>query len=343
MLSAFNQQVLETDGQQCSFFKPYYEYDLTPPEYVIDDLLEEDSLCNSYGDPGTTKSLFWQEAGFCVAAGIPFIEHEVKQGTVLMFVGEGLHGVIRRLRALEIKLGIEQHPPLLITQTSAMLSEPGSCNEIIEAIQGIGEPVRMIIIDTLARNFGPGNENSTQDMNVAVQNMDKIRQHSGGAAIVSIHHLGKMDKSTGRGSSVLRGAADTEYLFTKDKDEIVRVECTKRKDGEIPEPMAFRIETVDIDMLDRYGKKIYPPTLCSIEYTQGKGSVRMGSTEAAFMTIIKDMAVNGETGENEARTKLHVGYSKQQIGATLKRMEGKGFISRSDGNIWINSTKDESV
>jgi len=253
-----------------------------------------------------------------------------------MFVGEGMQGVLRRLRALEIKLGI-QTPPFHITPVSAMLSEPGSSAEIIEAIKEIPGPIQAIGIDTLARNFGPGNENSTQDMNIAVHNLDEIRRYSGGAAIVTIHHLGKMDKSTGRGSTVLRGAADTEYLFSKDKDDIVRVECTKQKDGEIPEPQAFRIGTVDIDMLDRYGKKVYPPTLYSIEYTPEKGSIRVGATETAFLTIIKGMSKEGESGENEVKSALRdVDYSRQQIGTTLKRMESKGLISRSAGYIRIN-------
>ena len=336
MLGALERQVKEADEQRLMQFKPYYEYDMTPPEYVIDGILPADSIINGYGDPATCKSLYYHEALFCISAGIPFFGHEVKQGTVLMFVGEGLQGVLRRLRALEIKLGI-QTPPFHITPVSAMLSDPGSCDEIIEAIQEIPGPIRAIGIDTLARNFGSGNENSTQDMNVAVHNLDEIRRYSGGAAIITIHHLGKMDKSTGRGSSVLRGAADMEYLFTKDKDDIVRVECTKVKDGESPEPQAFRIGTVDIDMLDRYGRKVYPPTLYSIDYTPEKGSVRVGATEAAFLTIIKGLSKDGDILEIEARKNLlDVGYSKQQVGSTLKRMQNKGFISRNDGKIRIS-------
>ena len=336
--TATDNQDGEAEGQE-RIFKPYYEFDLTPPEFIIDDLIEENSLCNGYGDPGSAKSLFWTEAGFCTAAALPFYGREVKQGTVVMFVGEGMQGVLRRLRALEIKYGV-MCPPFYITSVSAALSDPGSCEEMIPSIQEVPGPIRMIIIDTLARNFGGGNENSTQDMNVAVHNLDEIRRHCGSPAVIPIHHLGKTDKNTGRGSSVLRGAADTEYRFVKGDDEIIRVECTKRKDGEIPAPMAFRIGTVDIDMEDRKGRPVYPPVLYSIEYAPEKEPVRVGATEAAFLILLKKMAIEGVIPETDAKIALRgAGYSKQQIGATLKRMENKGFISRSTGNIRLNNTK----
>jgi hypothetical protein len=336
MVDDFLQQVGEAGrAEPRIILRPYYEYGLAPIEYVIDDILAEDSLCNVYSDPGEAKSLFWQDAGFCVAAGVDFHGHAVKQGTVVIFVGEGMRGVLLRLRALEIRYGISQ-VPLYVTPMSAMLSDQGAAAEMISILQGIPGPIQMVIFDTLSRNFGGGNENSTQDMGCAVHNLDSVRRETQGAAMVTIHHAGKIDKNVSRGSSVLRAAADTEYKFSKDGEGTIRVECTKQKDGEQPTPMAFKIGTVDIGMVDRHGRGVFPPVLHSVEYTAPKENMRMGTTQAAFLATIQTLMNGAEyIQEGKVREVLRASgqYSKQQISATLKRMADKGLIHRSNGNI----------
>ena len=48
----------------------------------------------------------------------------------------------------------------------------------------------MIVIDTLARNFGAGNENSTEDMNRFVASIDRYLREEFGSAILLVHHTG---------------------------------------------------------------------------------------------------------------------------------------------------------
>src|SRR3546814_1338717 len=109
---------------------------------------------------------------------------------------------------------------------------------VAEFIRAFGKP-RLIVLDTLARNFGPGDENSTQDMQRAIDTVDAIREMTG-AWVIAIHHSGHSDKSRARGSIVLRGAADTEYRMGRiNTGGDTQIESNKMKDGAKPPPMSF--------------------------------------------------------------------------------------------------------
>lgn len=53
-----------------------------------------------------------------------------------------------------------------------------------------GMPVRLIILDTLARCFGNSDENTARDMGAFIQGCDAIRYHTC-AAMMIVHHSGK--------------------------------------------------------------------------------------------------------------------------------------------------------
>ena len=63
-------------------------------------------------------------------------------------------------------------------------------DEILKLQDHYGAPPQMIVIDTLARNFGAGNENSTEDMNRFVASIDRYLREEFGSAIVLVHHTG---------------------------------------------------------------------------------------------------------------------------------------------------------
>ena len=72
----------------------------------------------------------------------------------------------------------------------------------------------MIIIDTLARNFGAGNENSTEDMNAFVERVDDLK-NTFNSCICLVHHTGHGSSNRARGSSVLPAAVDWEYKVSR--------------------------------------------------------------------------------------------------------------------------------
>lgn len=126
-------------------------------------------------------------------------------------------------------------------------------------------PPKLIVIDTVARNFGPGDENSTKDMGVFIQAVDALRcAHN--ATILLIHHAGHGNKERARGAMALTGALDAQYRMDRDKFGVVRFEAIKMKDAELPEPMAFKIRAVELGMMDEDGKPVTSAILDETEY-----------------------------------------------------------------------------
>src|SRR5205085_2160275 len=64
---------------------------------------------------------------------------------------------------------------------------------------------QLIIVDTLARTIGAGDENSARDQGALIRQLDAMRLETG-ATVVILHHTNKAGTAE-RGSGALRGAS----------------------------------------------------------------------------------------------------------------------------------------
>lgn len=217
-----------------------------PMDWLISDLFERDSLLQIFGPPGGAKTFTVLDMACCIASGKEYHGKGVRTGPVVYIAGEGFNGLARRLKAWQIVNGISlDDKPLYVSTMPASLLDPVNVSAVMAAIdQTECKPV-MVVLDTVARNFGPGDENSTQDMTQFVTACDQIRS-AYGCTLALIHHTGHQEQARGRGSSVLNGAIDASYRITREQDGPVLIENTKMKDAIPPEPFAFKFETVEL-------------------------------------------------------------------------------------------------
>jgi hypothetical protein len=118
----------------------------------------------------------------------------------------------------------------------------------------------MVVIDTLARSFGAGDENTVKDMTKCIRNLDAIREATQ-ATILVIHHSGKDASKGARGSSALLGAADTEIEIA---DRHFRT--TKQRDMPLlPADIRFDLQSVDLG-LNRTGQQM---SSCVVQFLTG--------------------------------------------------------------------------
>jgi hypothetical protein len=100
------------------------------------------------------------------------------------------------------------------------------------------------VIDTVARNFGDGDENSTEDMGKFIMNLDAYIRVPFGCNVMLVHHSGhNMDRA--RGSSALKAALDAEYSVSNE-DGLITLTATKMKDAEHPSDIGFRFHYVEL-------------------------------------------------------------------------------------------------
>ncbi|MBK8184858.1 MAG: AAA family ATPase [Candidatus Competibacteraceae bacterium] len=181
-----------------------------------------------------------------VAIGRAWCGQPVKKGRVVYVAGEGRNGLSKRFRAWFDHHG-EQPRNISLLLMPIALMDPASVAALLADIRTLPEAPALVIIDTLNRNFGPGDENSTADMTKAVAGLDAIRTATG-AAILGIHHSGHVEKGRGRGSSVLLGAVDAEYAAEM-MGNTVQLRSTKMKDSDPPLQLAWTLEKAELAMV----------------------------------------------------------------------------------------------
>ena len=220
------------------------------PEFVIAGLIETESLAAIFGKPGSGTSFVAIDMAASVASGTPYHGRDVLQGPVIYIAGEGHNGWKRRLRAWEKYHGVDlSDAPLRFSRRATSLLDPAAADEVITAIDAVtqaeGKPPRLVIVDTLARNFGAGDENSTKDMAAFVASLDSIKGRFPGCSVLLVHHTGHGEGDRARGSSVLLAALDAEFR-TELVDGITTLQGTKSKEGAIPPPIGFQGHSIEI-------------------------------------------------------------------------------------------------
>ncbi|QWV18119.1 AAA family ATPase [Stutzerimonas zhaodongensis] len=222
---------------------------LNPIAWLVDSYIEADALTVLYGPPGKGKSFLALDMACCIAAGLPFHGHDVKPGAVFYIAGEGHNGLVRRLRAWAQHNHTDMPALLFISEAPTDLASASNAEKVAEAVHQLaertGETPVLIVIDTMARNFG-GDENSATDVGQFIRNADALRRRWK-ATVLIVHHSGKNNERGARGSSALKGAADAEYEVSRsDEDKLIRLTPRKMKDAEEPPPLAFELVGVQI-------------------------------------------------------------------------------------------------
>lgn len=227
-------------------------------DYTLKSYLPANSLSSIYGPSGSYKSFLAVSWACHVAAGMKWAGKSVSAGAVMYVVGEGGIGVPRRIKAWEKKHGVKLNNLYLVNRPVFPVRRE-EMQEMIKAARDVksrtGQPVRLIVVDTLARCFGGNDENDARDMGAFIEGCDVIKRETG-ATLLVVHHSGKDDTKGARGSSAFRAALDAEFNIRREGDGgAIILTCTKMKDAEEPKQAAFDLRPVEL-FTDRDGELI---------------------------------------------------------------------------------------
>ena len=269
--------------------------------WLIDDYIESDTLTLCFAPPESFKSFLAVDIAASVATGTPWHGSEVKQGAVFYIAGEGIPGLKKRFRAWELFHDIDtQLFPLFLSNGAGDFSKNQQVANIVKAIQALcqqGNEPSLVVIDTLARNFGGGNENDAQAMNLFIRNVDFIRKLCQ-CSILIVHHTGYASTERGRGSSALRAAVDAEYMIVRQQDSsVISVRGTKMKDAERPGPRNFELEIIKLGVLDHRGKEVTSGILkeTSQEVRIPFKKPRITANHEAVLQAVRSRTASGES------------------------------------------------
>lgn len=200
------------------------------PGWLVANHIPAKSLGCIYGPYGSYKSFLALDIALCIANGLNYLgKHDTKPGKVIYLAAEGHWEIRKRIEAWESFMGKTTPQGVFGLIPDAMnLMEEDSAVLLNQIVNGKYAGISIVVVDTLARNFGDGDENSTKDMNKIIRTASEIQKQLD-CAVGFIHHTGKDTGKKSRGSTSLGGAMDWMIETTKADEQLI-VKCEKQKD-----------------------------------------------------------------------------------------------------------------
>jgi RecA-family ATPase len=191
-----------------------------PVEWLIDSVLPKKAFAALYGPPGSYKSFVALDIAEAVATGRTWMGREVQTpGAVLYICGEGFGGIGARIKACKMHNRTQAGAEIYVIRAAINLRSSAEDFDLLvvsikDLVERTGVQFELVQIDTLARAFGGGNENNSEDMGAFIHNAGRI-QRMLNCAMMVLHHSGKDQTKGLRGHSSLLGAVDTQLELLK--------------------------------------------------------------------------------------------------------------------------------
>lgn len=286
-------------------------------EWLLAGIVPQGGLACLYGPPAVGKSFLGLDWSLSVASGHPWYGQQVKQGNVVYVLAEGDPRSIRprisawlesrRIRADQIR------ETFRLIDSSVDLLSPLATEQLVNEIRAQFGETALVVIDTLARCFATGDENATRDMSAFIANVDAIR-HATGAAVMVVHHSGKVKERGARGANALEAAADT-MLSMSLADNVISLTCTKQKDA--PEFSPYRM------VLSKFRNSAV------LEFATGRLLDKLSPTQAQLLEVLTSSHFR-DVGTTFSQLRSLTEVSDKTLSRALATLQEKGCL-RSQG------------
>lgn len=319
----------------------------TATPYLIEGICNKEDLIALFGQSAHGKSFIALDMSLSIATGTEYHGRKIREGLVIYIAGEGQTGLKKRIKAWQLYHDIDIQKdalPFYISRTAADFYNIGSASDVAEAVyevadEHIGNPV-LVVIDTLARNFGAGNENSTEDMTQFLRHIDYAIKDRYGCAVMLIHHTGHTNKDRARGSYALKAALDCEYLVSKDGSDIIQVKNTKMKDDEPPTPIIFTTKKIELPWTKGNGDFETSLILEASDKPLQSSPGRLGKAQKEALKILDSLyKIHREnlesSGHDPSQAKVDISEWKEKLSnaGLLGKFERQRFLEISNSLI----------
>ena len=214
-----------------------------PRRYLLRGLVAPAELSLWWGAPKCGKSFLLLRLAYGLALGEGMWGRTAKRCRVLYVAAEGEGGFAARLLTLRESMGDAGEDFRYIAQRTTVGPPADDLANVIEAALDMGAD--LIVLDTLARTFGEGDENAARDMGGFVASLDRVREETG--AHVAVVHHGTKTGERSRGSGAMEGAADLIVKVARGAGgEPNRATVEAAKDDADGTMLAFRLRVVDL-------------------------------------------------------------------------------------------------
>lgn len=309
--------------------------DETRQRWIVDDLIPRNSISMMFGAPKAGKSFVAYDLALHIANGMPWCGKDVERGAVFVVCGEGRIGVTKRIKAWGkhyIQNGDWSKVPFFLSERAVKIGAEGEAEILQQVIHEMCMEHKvhpaLVVIDTVARCFGAGDESSNQDMGNFISLIDNYIKSAFNTSVLLIHHTGHMSKQRARGASALSGALDAAFSISSTKNPagglLIDMETQLMKDGDSDIEMSFKAGIVDVThwpdgKIDR--------TLLPIFNPAGSSSVTVGRSPQCEMILSIVEELDGEI-DRESIKKIFFErwqWNENQTPTACRQMYNKAF------------------
>jgi hypothetical protein len=318
-------------------------------KFIVKGMLDEASITNFIGLSNAGKSIFALELADQIAKGGVFLGQQLKPRPVLYLDQENKPQNLQRMKE---EFGWEEfssknkrskfiHASMfseLITGAHAteLLIAKGKWqpdvdspkaprNELLVDWAKLHDPSPVVFIDTLARFFQGGDENSVQDFQHFWKQVNKLVEI--GCAVVVLHHTTKNDGAKYRGSSDFLNKVDFQFAIenvSPDKTKHLTKFTIERLKQRSPDDEFSGKQTIKIVNGEFYfddNRAAHPPILLELLRT----SPACDQTE--FLELVRDQELNPKISRDRILAFLGDSSLVNKVRGPLR-------------NQWIHSLKD---
>lgn len=307
------------------------------PEWIVDGFLLSKGMSAIFGPPGAFKSFIALDIGLSVAHGIDWHGIKVEQRKVLYICAEGQYGFgSRALVWQQERVNGKDTDQFALLPVPVNFLEPQSVGKLIEDIERHLGGVGLVIVDTLARNFGVGDENKTQDMNAFVRGVGRLASR---CQVIIVHHTGKDESKDERGSSAFRAALETAFRLKREPaSDVVTFVTRKQKEAEEQAPINFVMARAEA---------AHPTTgelLASRLPTRGANavptSIKQPSLSRSQLALLATLRAEGRM--TVTALALDLKKDKSNVGRMLRILSDRGLVAQDAATLWfVTGDQDE--
>jgi len=289
-------------GEDCFELLDDEEIESLPsPEWLIEDILPSEALAVLYGPPKIGKTFLGLDWAFSICTGRPWCGHAVKAGAVMYVYSEGSGKLKCRTRAWKQSHGVGGKLGVQFITRAVNLLNQREVNRLNRTICKLPVPPKLIVLDTLARCIEGGDENSARDVGALVGVADRLRAEFKTTVLI-IHHSGKNGDE--RGSTALRGAADTMLKLTEDSGGVMILHCEAQKDARDFKPLLLERQEVDL------GNGESSCVLQLADQMKNEGDLRSGFLNKNQRNALKALHGFGSAGAESTKWRKAIPWSK---------------------------------
>jgi hypothetical protein len=291
--------------------------------FLVSGLLVKGSLISLIADPNVGKTFLATDLTFSIAAGSDtwLGKRLHAAGPVLYVIGEGLGRFGYRLLAWKHTRGVDRSLPFHWIDEPVPLLDDDAATAFVREVAPLKPS--LVVFDTLSRCLMGGNENSQEDMGKAVAVCDELRARTG-CAVMVVHHTRK-DGTVERGSTVLRGAADTLLMLKEETRGILTLSCEKQKDADQFEPVSLVRRSIQLDGIrDMSGE---PASSCVIDVATGADTERAErQKKSRVLTFVREHP--GTTRDDVCKA---LGGRRESVRVEIRDLIASGEIREAKG------------